>query len=123
MHPNMPQTGEQIICLSISSGKLTAHNEGTVNERDRYQLTSDEFTTTAGSRYDCRRLHPMTDPLVGYLKNHPTTQVFIYCREKDKAAALVALKSAYISECIAAEELLQAEARQLHDFAFLTTSL
>ncbi len=123
MHPNMPHTGEQIICLSISSGKLTAHNEGTVRERDQFNLTSEEFTTTAGSRYDCRRLHPMTDPLVGYLKNHPTTQVFIYCRETDKAAALVALKAAYISECNAAEELLQAEARQLHEFAFLTTSL
>ncbi len=117
MNPNMPSPGEQIHCLSISSGKLTIHNEGTVRERDRFKLTEDEFTTTAGSRYDCRRLHPMTDPLVGYLNRFPTTKVFLYCRERDKDAALEFLRAAYVMECSKASTALRIEADQLQEFS------
>jgi len=116
-HPNMPATGEQILCLSIREGALTVHNEGTVTDRERFSLTDDEFTTSHGSRYDCRRLHPMTDKLVGYLERFTRDPVFIYCREQDKAAALAALKRAYVAECTQAEETLQERARLLHEFA------
>ncbi len=117
MHPNMPQTGEQILCLSISAGKLTQHNEGTVRDCHGLKLTDDEFTTTTGSRYDCRRLHPMSDPLVGYLERFPSSQVFIYCRDQDKAAALECLRAAYVLECSKASTTLRIRADQLQEFS------
>lgn len=119
MNPNMPQTGEQIFCVKIIRGQLQVTQEGTVCDRSRFDLTSEEFTTTHGSRYDCGLFWPGGAPSYFNPELWLSDSIFMYCTEAGKLGALDRLKSAYVGACIAAEEELQSRARQLHEYAGL----
>jgi hypothetical protein len=117
MNPNMPKTGEQIFCVKIIKGKLEVTQEGTVCDRTRFDLTSEEFTTTHGSRYDCRLFWPGGAPSYFNPEQWLSDSIFMYCTEAGKLGALDRLKSDYVRACIAAEEKLQSRARTLHEYA------
>lgn len=119
MNPNMPKTGEQIFCVKIIKGKLEVTQEGIVLDRDRYDLTSEEFTTTHGSRYNCKYFWPGGAPSFFNLASREGDSTFMYCTEAGKLGALDRLKSDYVRACIRAEEELQSRARKLHEYASL----
>lgn len=118
LNPKMPSEGEPMLCLNLQRGLFTVEAIGTVMNRARFSLTSDEFTTTNGSRYDCKYVHP-TDLWLSALEQFPDSAIFLYCRASDRAEAEKALRAHYVNECNRAQEALQADARKLHEYAGL----
>ena len=116
MNPNMPATGEQIYCVKIIRGTVEITQAGTVRDRNGFQLTEDEFTTTHGSRYDCKYLFPGQASFFWPARN-PEDSLFMYCRSQDQQPTINHLKADYIQKCIAAETELQDKARILHAYA------
>ncbi len=55
---NMPETGEEIVPLTVADGVLTAGRVFKVNPRAGYKLAAHEFSGSDGSRHSVAWLYP-----------------------------------------------------------------